>query len=95
MVRIKFTVHPRTPVVSPKFSLMASNRATEITVQPGETSADQPEEYLADQQSGDFIDSETASDNSRRVKVAAAAALAGISYDFGQSSVTKTQIAQS
>jgi hypothetical protein len=43
-------------------------------------------------QCGNSRDSETASDNSRRSKVAAVAALAGISYDFGQSSVTKTRL---
>jgi hypothetical protein len=34
-------------------------------------------------QSSDFEDSKTASDNSMCMKFAAAAALAGISYDFG------------
>jgi hypothetical protein len=34
-------------------------------------------------QSDDCEDNETASDNSRCLKVAAAAALAGISYNFG------------
>jgi hypothetical protein len=43
-------------------------------------------------QSSDSEDSETASDNSRRLKVAAAVALAGISYDFGQSNITKTNL---
>jgi hypothetical protein len=43
-------------------------------------------------QSGDFRDSKTVSDNSRRLKVAAAATLARISYNFGQSTVTKTRL---
>jgi hypothetical protein len=43
-------------------------------------------------QSGDSGDIKTASDNSRRLKVAAAAALARISYDFGPSKITKTLI---
>jgi hypothetical protein len=42
--------------------------------------------------SGDSGDSETASDSSGRLKVLAAAALAGISYDFGLSSVTKVRV---
>jgi hypothetical protein len=37
-------------------------------------------------------DSETGSDNSRCLKVAAAVALAGISYDFGPSKIMKTHI---
>jgi hypothetical protein len=43
-------------------------------------------------QSGGSEDSEIASDNSRRLKVAAMTVLAGISYDFGQSIVTKTRV---
>jgi hypothetical protein len=39
---------------------------------------------------GDSGDSETASDNSGCLKVAAAAALARITYDFGQSTMMKT-----
>jgi hypothetical protein len=50
MVRIKFTARPRTLIVSPKFSLMASDETPEISAQPGETSADQLEESLVDQQ---------------------------------------------
>jgi hypothetical protein len=49
MVRIKFTARPRTLIVSPKFSLMASDETPEISAQPGETSADQLEESLVDQ----------------------------------------------
>jgi hypothetical protein len=43
-------------------------------------------------QSGDSGDSETASNNSGCLKVAAAAALVGITYDFGPSSVTKGHV---
>jgi hypothetical protein len=43
-------------------------------------------------QSGNSGDNETASDNSGHVKVATMAALAGISYDFGQSNIMKTRI---
>jgi hypothetical protein len=42
--------------------------------------------------SGDSRDSETAFDNFGRLKVLAAAALAGISYDFGLSGVMKARI---
>jgi hypothetical protein len=89
---------------------MTLGEAPKISAQPGENSADQVEESLADKQvmasvedalmhgtesncesqSGDFRDSKTASDNSRRLKVAAAATLARISYNFGQSTVRKT-----
>jgi hypothetical protein len=41
---------------------------------------------------GDSRDNETASDNSRRLKVVTVAALAGISYDFGQPNIMKTYI---
>jgi hypothetical protein len=50
MVCIKFTARSRTPIVSPKFSLMTSDEAPEVSAQPGETLTDQPEESLADQQ---------------------------------------------
>jgi hypothetical protein len=43
-------------------------------------------------QFGDSGDSETASDNSGCLKVAAAAALARITYDFGQSTMMKTHL---
>jgi hypothetical protein len=43
-------------------------------------------------QFGDSGDSETTFDNSRHLKVATTATLAGISYDFRQSSVTKTHL---
>jgi hypothetical protein len=42
--------------------------------------------------SGDYGDSETASDNSRCLKVAATATLAGISFDFGPSSIIKAHV---
>jgi hypothetical protein len=43
-------------------------------------------------QSGNSEDSEIAFDNSGRLKVVAAAALAGISYDFGQLKIMKIQL---
>jgi hypothetical protein len=112
MVCIEFTARSQTPVVSPKFSLMASDEAHEISAQPGENAANQAEESLVDQKVmasaeaasmhgnesdcesrfGDSGDNETASDNSGRLKVAVVAALAGISYDFGQSFATKTRL---
>jgi hypothetical protein len=42
--------------------------------------------------SGNSGDSKTTFDNSGRMKVAVVAALAGISYDFGQSTITKTRL---
>jgi hypothetical protein len=49
-------------------------------------------ESVRESQSGDSEDSETASDNSGRLKVAAAVALAGISYDFGLSNIMNTHV---
>jgi hypothetical protein len=43
-------------------------------------------------QSGDSGDNETTFDNSRHMKVVVLAALARISYNFGQSNITKTRI---
>jgi hypothetical protein len=43
-------------------------------------------------QSEGFNDSETASDDVERVKIGAAATLAGIRYDFGMSMVTRTRL---
>jgi hypothetical protein len=89
---------------------MASDEAPAVSPQPGDTSVDQLEESLADQQlmalmktasirstesdhesqSSDSGGNETGSDNSGHLKVAVAAALATISYDFGQSTIKKT-----
>jgi hypothetical protein len=43
--------------------------------------------------SRDSRDSETAYEDSGRLKVAAAATLAGITYDFGSSNITKARVA--
>jgi hypothetical protein len=48
MVRIKFTARPRTPVVSPKFTPMASKDAAAVSTERRETSAEKPEEFLVD-----------------------------------------------
>jgi hypothetical protein len=107
MVRVKFTARPRTRVVSPKFSPMASGDAPEISVEQRETSPDQPTESLVGQQmvssteaalrhdaeSGGSGGSETASDNSAHLKVSATAALAGIIYDFGPLTIMKARLA--
>jgi hypothetical protein len=55
-----------------------------------EAASEQDAESDRESQSSDSGDSETASNNSRRVKVAAAAALARISYNFRQSIIPKT-----
>jgi hypothetical protein len=103
MVRIKFTGHPRSPILSPKFCSMASDEALKISAERRETSTEQLEESLEGQQmvtlakasssreamsnhksqSGGFENSETGFDTSTHLKVAAVAALAGITYDFG------------
>jgi hypothetical protein len=82
---------------------MALDEDIEVSAQPSETSANQPNESLADQQlmvstetasaritesddksqSGDSGDNETASDNSRRLKVATVATFTRISCDLG------------
>jgi hypothetical protein len=57
-----------------------------------EAISEQDVETDRESQSSDFGDSETASDNSVRLKVAATAALAGISYDFGPSTIMKARL---
>jgi uncharacterized protein with von Willebrand factor type A (vWA) domain len=93
-------------MVSSMFESMPSDKTSKISTQHKEASTEQREESLVDQQreastetasphgakSNDSGDSETASNNSGHVKVATTAALAGISYDFGQSNITKTRI---
>jgi hypothetical protein len=44
MVRIKFTAHPHTPIVSPKFGSMASDEVLEASVEHKEISTEQLEE---------------------------------------------------
>jgi hypothetical protein len=43
-------------------------------------------------QSGDFEEGESGSDIATRLKVAAEATLAGVTYDFGQSTMTKARL---
>jgi hypothetical protein len=57
-----------------------------------EATSSRDAESNCESQSGESRDNETASDNSGHMKVAAVTALAGISYDFGQSLVTKTHL---
>jgi hypothetical protein len=112
MVRIKFTAHPKIPMVSSEPELMASDEVPEVFAEQLEASTPQAEKSLTDQQKGaltktgspcgvdsdcerwfdDSRDNETTSNNSGCLKVAAAAALAGISYDFGPSKIMKTHI---
>jgi hypothetical protein len=97
MVRIKLTAHPIKPVVSSGADSMASNEALETSSQQHrETLIEATSLHGADSdresRSGNSRDCETASDNSRSLKVVAAAALAGISYDFGPSGITKARV---
>jgi hypothetical protein len=55
-----------------------------------EAALEQDDESKRESQSSDSSERETASKNSGRVKVSVVATLAGISYDFGQSTITKT-----
>jgi hypothetical protein len=57
-----------------------------------EVASEQGAESNQESQFGGCGDNETASDKGERVKVGAAAALVGISYDFGMSTITRTQI---
>jgi hypothetical protein len=50
MVHIKFTTRPRTPIVSPKFGLMASDEALEASTEHREISTKQLEESQGGQQ---------------------------------------------
>jgi hypothetical protein len=50
MVRIKFIAWQRSPIVSPKFCLMASDEALKVSVKQWETSTEQLEESLGCQQ---------------------------------------------
>jgi hypothetical protein len=110
MVRIKFTTHPRTPIVSYGVESMASDEVSEISAQQREASMEQQEEFFTYQpkdasldaasscgaesdcesQSGNSGDSKTGSNNSGHLKVAAVAALAGMSYNFEPSTIMKT-----
>jgi hypothetical protein len=112
MVRVKFTAHPRTPIISPRFSPMALGNTPEVSVEQRESSAEQPEDSLVDQwtvasmevsllhqvasdresQSRDSEEGESDSGIATRLKVAAEAALAGVTYDFGQSTTTKARL---
>jgi hypothetical protein len=113
MVHIKFTARPQTPIVSPKFTPMASKHAATISTERRETSAEKPEESLVgepevvstevaseqgvgsdqENQSEGSGDSETASDDGECMKIGAVAALAGISYDFSQSTFLEARLA--
>jgi hypothetical protein len=61
-------------------------------VASAEVASEQAAKSDCGSQSGDSGNNETASDNSRHVKVAGAATLAGISYNFGLSTITKTRL---
>jgi hypothetical protein len=50
MVRIKFTARPRTPIVSPRFSPMDSETATNTSIEHRESSTEQPNTSFADGQ---------------------------------------------
>jgi hypothetical protein len=112
MVCIKFTAHPQTPVVSPRFSPMSSEDAASVSAEHRGNLAEQLETSFVDEQavisteatserdvgfdgehpSEDTSDSENASDIGGRVKIGVHAALAGVSYIFGQSKVTQAHI---
>jgi hypothetical protein len=88
---------------------MVSDDVPKVSTEQRETSDEQPKESLAggqteavskqdvesdcESRSGDSSDSDTASDNSAHLKVVATAALVGISYEFGPSTITKARLA--
>jgi hypothetical protein len=57
-----------------------------------EATSSRDAESARESQSGDVGDNETASANSRHLKVVATTALDWISYDFGPSTITKTHL---
>jgi hypothetical protein len=83
---------------------MASDEALEVSTQPREASMVQQREISMEatsshgvesdskSRSGDSRDSKTAPDNSGHLKVAAAATLARITYDFCPYGITKARI---
>jgi hypothetical protein len=78
------TEQRETSIEQPKESLVGQQMVTST-----KATSEQDAEPNYESQSGDSGDRETASDNSGHVKVAATAALAGISYHFRQSTITK------
>jgi hypothetical protein len=96
MVCIKYVAHPANVRISSEAESMASDEALETSTQQREASTDPTLSRSIDESdrkswSGDSEDSETASDDSKRLKVAALAA-AGITYDFGASNIKKARI---
>jgi hypothetical protein len=96
MVRIKFTAYPRTPVVSPSLSPMASEGTTDVSLEHRESLMEATSQWDEgsedDNASDDTGDSGNASDNGSRVKIGAKAALSCVSYDFEWSKVTRGRI---
>jgi hypothetical protein len=95
MVRIKHTAHPINTRVSFKTESMSSDEALEVALPQGEalhevTSSKSLEDSDdCKSRSGDYGDTESTSDDSEHVKVAAAV---GITFDFGVSDVGKAHI---
>jgi hypothetical protein len=96
MVCIKHTAHPINVNAPSEDESMASDKALETSIQQREASTEATSSHYADSdresQSGCSVDSETAYDNSGRLKVVMVAAAAGITYNFGPSSVTKARV---
>jgi hypothetical protein len=99
MVRIKHTARPINIRVTSETESMASEEALEVSVPRGEALADATSsQKLEDSddcegQSGNIEDTESASDDSEHVKIAARATTVGITYDFGVFGVGKACIA--
>jgi hypothetical protein len=93
MVHIKFIARPRTCIVSSEVESMASDEALETSTQQREALSEVVSSCSAESdresRSGDFGDNESASDNSRSLKVAAVTTLAEITYNFGMSGIMK------
>jgi hypothetical protein len=102
MVRLKFTAHPRTPIISPRFAPMASKDVAEVSMEHTNISAEWPEECLADDRtvvSTDVVSKRGArsdqenesegSDDIERVKVGAALVFVSISLGFSPNSIRK------
>jgi hypothetical protein len=104
MVQIKFSSHPCVAISSPIFSPMAfegssdSSKADKGTVgkeEPNISTGLTSKPDIGSEESnasGDTGDSGNASDDGGRVKIRVEACLVGVSFDFGQSKVTRGRI---
>jgi hypothetical protein len=106
MVCIKFSARPQNPIISPRFVPMAlgdehressaeqreASLTDEQVVFSAEASSEQGARSDGENPSGGSDDSKNASDRGGRLKIGAEAALAGVSYNFGQLTVMRAHV---